>query len=869
MALKIISYIFIVSLVFGFPAAAQIKDVPFDVNEVINQASPHHSLTPNPKSITADFLTGEFLIDVNMNYIAAMDAQETPAVAFDGTNHLVVWADERSGNPGIYGARVSRTGVVLDPAGILIGASGYSPSVAFNDQNYLVVWTTFRNGDGNIYGARVSQTGVVLDPDGIIITDADQDQEFPSVAFDGQNNLVVWQDEDEIYGTRISPEGVILDTVRILISEDGENPSVGFDGQNYIVVWENWGWECDIYGARVSRAGIVLDPAGFAITTAEDDQKSPAVTFGDQNYLVVWQDNRWNWFYHDIYGARVSRDGVVLDTLGIAVTTVEAQNEFPAVTFDGENYLVIWQDERNVVYDIYCARISTAGTVIDTTGIAISTADHDQCSPAVAFDGQHYLVVWQDWRNGHGNIYGNRISRYGVGSPNEIAISTVVYWQFSPTVAFDGQNYLVVWQDYRRGEYDIWGARISQAGDILDTIGIVVSAAINDQCNPSIAFDGTNYLVVWEHNSDIYGARISQSGNLLDTNGIAIATFWERQSLPAVAFDGQNYLVVWGDRSSGSYDIFGARVSPDGVVLDPIGLLFSTGYCESPAVAFGGQNFLVVWQDLRNNDEWDIYGTRVSRDGVVLDPNGIAISTAEYKQRFSSIAFDGTNYLVVWEDWRHYPFDIYSTRVSQDGIILDTNGIAISTAASWQTNPDVIFDGQNYFLMWEDYRSGYSWDIYGARMNYSGIVVDSFPGSTQAGNQLSPVLARGAGNRVLITYSGWTGMYQGRNYNTMRIWGKFYPFINIEEENPKVKIQTAKLLEVYPNPAKGVVRVRGPLNEKTIKIFDICGKMIKEIATTASQSRNDGAVVISLKGINPGIYFLQFENEIRKFLVVR
>ena len=86
--------------------------------------------------------------------------------------------------------------------------------------------------------------------------------------------------------------------------------------------------------------------------------------------------------------------------------------------------------------------------------------------------------------------------------PAGIAIAATANNERSPSIAFDGTNYLVVWEDYRRGEPDIFSARVSQSGTVLDPDGIAISIDIGDQYDPLVAFDGTNYLVVWENQYD-------------------------------------------------------------------------------------------------------------------------------------------------------------------------------------------------------------------------------------------------------------------------------------------------------------------------------------------------------------------------------
>jgi N-acetylneuraminic acid mutarotase/phosphoribosylformylglycinamidine (FGAM) synthase PurS component len=799
------------------------------------ESEPAGALTPTDEVGSAFHIGGEPV------YGTASRAQFEPAIGFDGTNYLVVWMDDRSCGFNIYGARVSMGGVVLDPGGIAISTAvddQYYPSVGFDGTNYLVVWGDYRSESySDIYGTRVSKAGAVLDPAGIAISTAANDQQCPKIAFDGTNYLVVWQDNRsgnwDIYGTRVSAGGGVLDPSGIAISTAANNqqyPKIAFDGTNYLVVWgdDRSGSSLDIYGTRVSMGGSVLDPSGIAISTGAQEEFRPAIAFGGTNYLVVWIDYR-NGFA--LYGSRVSVGGVVLDTVGIWISPGASEPGDADVGFDGTNYLVVWEDDRSGIGtgQIYGARVSVGGSVLDPAAIAISTVSNGQWCPATAFGGTNYLVVWEtDY-----DIYGSRVSvEGGVLDPGRVTISTVANSQNSAAIAFDGTNYLVVWEDDRSGDWDIYGTRVSAGGSVLDPSGIAISTAAQDQFSPAIAFDGTNYLVVWADTRrgngtpNIYGARVSVGGSVLDTAGIVISPVPGDMYGPAIAFDGTNYLVVWEDY--GDYErIHGARVSVGGSVLDPASIVISPRGCANtlPAIAFDGTNYLVVWQGQCGSHVYYVYGARVSVGGSVLDPARIGISTAEGYQMSPAIAFDGTNYLVTWQDRRSGNWDIYGARVSVGGGVLDPSGIAISTAANDQQVPKIAFDGTDYLVVWDDERNVYeSYDIYGTRVDPAGTVLDSagMPISIDADDQLSPAVTRGSLASMLIAYGSFT---TDPVYDSYRIWGNFWTTGQAECALQPFTAEPTSLPSARRDIASasmaGRIYVSGGLNEANVFLDDV------------------------------------------------
>ncbi|MBI4722239.1 MAG: hypothetical protein HY769_04465 [Candidatus Stahlbacteria bacterium] len=98
----------------------------------------------------------------------------------------------------------------------------------------------------------------------------------------------------------------------------------------------------------------------------------------------------------------------------------------------------------------------------------------------------------------------------------EFLICTTVNRQWNPAVAFDGEKYLVVWEDDRLSDStDIWGQFVSKFGTLIDT-NFPICVANSYQIEVDVAFGDSNYLVAWKYIEDcsIWGQIVSLGGKI-------------------------------------------------------------------------------------------------------------------------------------------------------------------------------------------------------------------------------------------------------------------------------------------------------------------------------------------------------------------
>jgi len=388
----------------------------------------------------------------------------------------------------------------------------------------------------------------------------------------------------------------------------------------------------DLY-AVVIGAGFTIGN-DFAVAALDRQQVEPAAVAAVSGWFVVWRDNSIGLQYP--FGARIASDGSLIDPDGILLATGNNAQIDPATARSPDSWLLLWSDSRSVGNDILGIRFDPPGNKIDEAPFSVTTAPRQQTSADVAFDGARYVAVWSDARGASRDIYAGRVETSGDAiDGNGFAVTTATRDQTVPSIAWsDGDSGLVVWQDRRNGNFDVFAAVVSSDGTVIAS-DIAVCDVSGDQLRPSVAFDPARaaYLVVWsdrrsgEGQNDIYGARIDTSGNVLDPDGVAISTAPGVQLTPDVAYNQDEFLVAWEDREIDLLgDITAARVTVDGVlsVLDGDGLSIraEAGVQARPSVTSTLRGFAIAWSDGADSDATglDIVATYVSADGAQAEP---------------------------------------------------------------------------------------------------------------------------------------------------------------------------------------------------------------------------------------------------------
>lgn len=417
---------------------------------------------------------------------------------------------------------------------------------------FVVAWVDGRGGDGiyKIYGQRYSSDG---NPQGSNFKVTEQgiaNQELPIVAMDRTGKgVVVWVDyrlgPSAIAGQRIDALGNLVGA-NFRVDDNGMLPkeaSVAIGGNdNFVAVWTHFtAGEQDIWGQLFNWYTGMIGPM-FLVNTNDllgpppIQQAVPAVAMSKSGkYAITW---------HSQWGGL---------TVGVP---------------------------RGINCRLYQANGDTLGPIFLVYG-SDDWTDSLSYHPSIAMDSSgNFAVVWQDRRDANWNIYCRLYDSLGTPSGPDFKVNDDIgiQPQVRPWVAMNHSgSFVIAWQDYRNGEWDIYGQRYSPSGSPIDANFMVTDAS-------AITIGDSSFYAP--------SGYVPPIGLSIDDTG--------------------RFIICWSDKREGAWDIYAqaynADGSPNGGNYRVNNNIEGTNPDQwAPSVSINGNGVVFAWTDAKRDKGWDIY----------------------------------------------------------------------------------------------------------------------------------------------------------------------------------------------------------------------------------------------------------------------
>lgn len=368
-----------------------------------------------------------------------------------------------------------------------------------------------------------------------IDTTFNQDQSNSSICYGDSLFYVAWIEKKDNISNRIYVKRIVSDSVSI----DSQPIDVtGRDSTMYYRIDNAYldGYIFTIYSDTVSIVyGTGEDIAASIINTSNDSVKK---IFIDYSYYEQWPNPPWldyeytvlhypvvandnekflimYDYYHEegdefgtssegpfVIGKFYNRNGQLLKYLEIPCSS---KSNPKSLIFDGDNYVLLLRYNDGTV--LYITKIDTSGNTIKQDSISLYSSDTklEVGTNAIASGNGKYLVVWSDYTGGSHCIIGRLYSEDLSIIDSSIFISQDQYVKIYPSIVFDGNNFIVTWQQYKWDSYNIKGAVVTPFGCVIDSF--VVDNNEGDQVGTKLSYGNGHTLLTYKGWSSHFGTN--------------------------------------------------------------------------------------------------------------------------------------------------------------------------------------------------------------------------------------------------------------------------------------------------------------------------------------------------------------------------
>jgi hypothetical protein len=539
-----------------------------------------------------------------------------------------------------------------------------------------------------------------------------------AAASDGRDFLVAWVDSyrnqaaaNQIYAARMNAAGDILDPLGIrlpTLSNQTYRVDVVFLGENYLVYWDERSpispGRTALMGARISRDGVVLDTTPRMLADRATVNVHGAASNGNRT-VIVFGDSM----------IVVDRNGNVVD--GPRKVSPDSAGAFAAmVASNGRDFLVVWQRSTFIT----SIRLDGNG-IAASPAVPVTTSPFSQAVLDLASDGESYVTIIRE---------GFAVVAQHIGAAGEALEKSQVPLQFIiPGFAFTGGSYLLMDQDVVQRTIGV--RRLDRTGQPVGSY-VAVSSGQGFGAGATLASNGSDagfFWTDWTTSAQLFSATIVNGQSLAASKTTPIIRTAKTQTAPAGATSGRNHAVVWNEDDG----LYAGRITLDGQLLDGRGIRIGKRAIAEPRIVYDGANYVIGWIEViaTTLPAPTVKIARMSPDtGVLLDPAGIVVASSQWAVGLS-LAPGSSSTLVAWSESNR----IIANTFSRDGLLgmpvtvtpSDTMGTG-SVSTAW--------NGHEWLVAWEDRvpsnipvdpSPGYLVRIFASRLSASLNVLDPRP----------------------------------------------------------------------------------------------------------------------------------------------
>lgn len=276
-------------------------------------------------------------------------------------------------------------------------AEGEGPTLSWDGSAFHFFYVTGNNPTRELYGARLSREGLVLE-DALITTYFDNNydrlDEVSSVSAAG-TNFLFYMPIEPIWGAILKVrQGSNIAELATSATSDLERGAyaqiasgAASSATQTLVSWSERpapggpGW---IYATRVDASGMVRDPQSLIVGV--DACQGASVASAGDSFLAAWRTAQ------GVMIAHVDADGVVSQRtrIGLPPQALPCQGGV-SVLSNGTAYLVVWGDYQWGEYGVFAKRVSATGEVLDAVRLELGIAMDGFKG---ASNGADYLIAW-------------------------------------------------------------------------------------------------------------------------------------------------------------------------------------------------------------------------------------------------------------------------------------------------------------------------------------------------------------------------------------------------------------------------------------------------------------------------------------------